>query len=75
MPQLSLYIDDVTLEKVTQTARAENVSVSKLVTGILARQLEDTWPSGFAELCGSIDDPSFVAPGEVDAKDVLREPL
>jgi len=76
MPQLSLYIDQTTLKWVTETARAKNTSVSKLVTGILAQHSEDTWPPTFDAQFGRITDSSFAAPAEVDpALDIHRASL
>jgi hypothetical protein len=73
MPQLSLYIDQDTLTKVSDAARAEHVSVSKFVTGILARTVSDTWSQEFLDTYGSITDPTFVRPEELDpADDVPR---
>ena len=66
MPQLSLYIDQTTLELVTQAARTDKTSVSKLVTGILAQHLSDRWPPHFTEVFGRVTDPSFMAPSELD---------
>jgi len=74
MPQLSLYIDQETLDRVTERAGSENVSVSKLVTTILARDLSDTWSQEFLDTYGSIQDPTFVVPDEIDPSlDVPRE--
>jgi len=76
MPQLSLYVDQTTLDLVTKAARAENTSVSKLVTQILARKLDDSWPPGFADTYGQITDSSFATPTEVDsALDSPRDTL
>ena len=76
MPQLSLYIDQDTLDKVTNRARSENVSVSKLVTSILSRDLADTWSPKFLATLGSIQDPTFVEPDDIDPSlDVPRQEL
>jgi len=76
MPQLSLYIDHNTLDRVTERAGAENMSVSKLVTSILNRELADTWSPEFLATLGSIQDPTFVVPDEIDPSlDVPRSEL
>ncbi|MDR0284412.1 MAG: ribbon-helix-helix protein, CopG family [Propionibacteriaceae bacterium] len=66
MPQLSLYIDDMTLARVNAAAQAQGTSVSKLVRGLLARDLADTWPPEFLATLGAITDPSFERPAELD---------
>ena len=74
MPQLSLYVDQETLDRATAAARAEGVSVSKLVTGILSQNLADNWSADFLATFGSVSDPSFMEPSELDfADDAPRE--
>ncbi|KXB63745.1 hypothetical protein [Olsenella sp. DNF00959] len=57
MAQLSLYVNDATLEGLRSEATREHVSISKLVGGILReRQLMSGWPSGYFDLYGSLPD-------------------
>jgi len=73
---LSLYIDQPTLDQVTATARTENTSVSKLVTGILAQHLRNSWPPDFPAAFGLVVDPTFTVPATIDsALDSPRDPL
>lgn len=72
MPQVSLYLDDETMEVVRAGAKAEGVSLSKHVCNIIhgMRPRCDT-PSGLPEglldrLYGSIDDDTFVRPPQLE---------
>ena len=46
MPQLSLYIDENTLEKMILAAKIEKISISKLVVKKLKESFHDKWPGG-----------------------------
>ena len=59
MPQLSLYIDQETLNKISLAAKIENLSISKFVVKKLNESMHDSWPENYGELYGSIDDESF----------------
>lgn len=65
MPQLSLYLDDATMEEVRRNAEAADVSLSQYVSGVLKKANSSTWPRGFFDLYGSIDDESFSEPAEL----------
>jgi len=75
MPQLSLYIDQETLSGVSEAARAENTSVSKIVTNILSEHLNGTWPAKFLATFGIITDPSFTRPDQPDPSDDVPRPI
>ena len=72
MPQVSLYVDDATMESLRTEAAREGTSLSKHVSTRIkkaqARQLgrcntPSGMPEGFFErLYGCIDDDSFVRP-------------
>lgn len=62
MPQVSLYLDNATLELIDNAARLSGTSVSKLVKRTVLRSLENNWPEGYFELFGAIDDNSFDVP-------------
>ena len=72
MPQISLYLDDDTMELVRAGAAAECVSLSKYVCHrIEGRQPRCNTPSGLPDgllerLYGSIDDDTFVRPEQLD---------
>ena len=76
MPQLSIYIDENTLNKISVAARIEKLSVSKFVVKKLNESMRDSWPQNFRELFGSISDESFDADKSLGfEKDVPREAL
>lgn len=74
MPQISLYIDKETLQKVEEAAQAEELSISKWVGQQLKKSLRANYPADYEHLFGSITDESFVEPDRVPAEaDVKRE--
>lgn len=76
MPQISLYIDKETLQKVEKAADAENLSVSKWVGKQLKKSLQTSYPEDFQNLFGSIGDESFTVPErESSNADTKRESL
>ncbi len=76
MPQISLYIDEETLEKLKAAAEREHTSISKWVARRIRAQVEPEFPAGYEELFGSIQDESFVEPKEIEAAlDTFRESM
>lgn len=76
MPQISLYVDAETLEKVEAEAKAAKVSISKYVSSVLHEKFEHTWPQSFLALFSSIKDESFVRPEDaVNDQDAERQKL
>lgn len=69
MPQISLYIDKETLEKIESAANAENISISKWVGNHLKDALSTSYTSEFIELYGSCEDSDFEAPTELSWED------
>jgi hypothetical protein len=59
MPQVSIYIDRQTLERIETVSRKENLSLSKVVTRSIRKYLNEAWPEGYSQLFGSIKDDSF----------------
>ena len=48
MPQLSLYVDDATMETLRKSAREEGVSMSKYASNLIRDRAEHGgWPSGY----------------------------
>ena len=74
MPQVSIYIDEETYQRIVIAAKTEKVSLSKFVTRKLRHSLEDTWPVNYDRLFGAIDDPDFGVPPP-QAEDSPREQL
>jgi hypothetical protein len=76
MPQISLYIDKDTLQKVEKAAQAEELSISKWVGKQLKKSLRAEYPADFESLYGSIPDESFSEPERLPAEaDAPRERL
>ncbi len=74
MPQVSLYIDEITLRRIETAAKTEKLSLSKYVSMKLRRSLADEWPDHYDELFGAIEDDSFVVDAPA-SPDIHREPL
>jgi hypothetical protein len=62
MPQISLYVDEITLEKVEKRAKQDNTSVSKWVGERIKKSIGDEYPNGFFELFGSLKNIDFDRP-------------
>jgi hypothetical protein len=76
MPQISLYIDKETLQKIEKAAEAEKTSISKWVGKQLKKSLQTAYPEDFKNLYGSIRDESFQVPErEPFDADAQRESL
>lgn len=65
MPQISLYIDEKTLEQVSKSAKSENKSISNWVKSKIQKSLNDEWSEEFKSLIGSITDETFIKPEEL----------
>ena len=74
MPQLSLYIDKETLERIELAARKEHLSLSKFVVSRVRESLDRRWAPTVTDLFGSITDPSFRVEPTAGA-DIDRESL
>lgn len=72
MSQLSLYIDENTLNKIEQVAAIEHISISKWVSSKLKNILNNSWPKHYFELFGSIDDSTFNKPEQLKLDDDNR---
>ena len=59
MPQISLYIDKDTLEKVEKAAKVEHLSISKWVGLRIQNAINTEYPKNYFNLFGSIEDDSF----------------
>lgn len=66
MPQLSLYLDDSTMDTLRRNAGRAGVSLSRY-TATLIQQQSAAWPSSFWDTYGALDDDSFTAPPELDS--------
>ena len=61
MPQLSLYLDESTMEILRASAQSENTSMSKYAAKLISsRKQYGGWPDGYWEnVYGCLDDDSF----------------
>ena len=55
MPQLSLYLDDDTMDILRQDATREGVSLSKHASRVIRENNVSAWPKGFFDLYGALD--------------------
>ena len=63
MAQLSLYVDDSTMEDLRRDAAREGKTLSKFVAGVLKDHAENNrWPNGFFNLYGVCEDGVLVEP-------------
>lgn len=68
MPQLSLYLPEEEMEVLRRDSANANKSLSKYVAGLIRdASVNPSWPVGYwTEVYGSLKDPSFVVPPEVE---------
>lgn len=67
MPQLSLYVDDATMETLRTSASVANVSMSKYASNLIRERAQyGGWPQGYWEqVYGCLaDDLGLVAPDD-----------
>lgn len=76
MPQISPYVDEETLKKVSKAAGLSNVSVSEWVSRRIKHSLKTNWPDGYFALFGLIKDKSFKRPAPKSfPSDIKRETM
>lgn len=62
MSQVSLYVDDSTLQSMRIAAKKENLSLSKWVLALIKKNISPEYPDEFVNLFGSISDETFKRP-------------
>lgn len=65
MAQLSLYIDDETMNSMRKKAAISSLSLSKYVASLVRSDVGNGWPEGYWGLFGSIQDKTFDEPAEL----------
>lgn len=65
MAQLSLYLEEETMDLLRKKAVLANVSLSKYVAKLIRSDVSSGWPMGYWDLYGSIDDETFCEPAEL----------
>ena len=76
MPQVSLYVDQDLYTEVKSIAEKKNMSLSRLYNDAMREYIDNSWPEGYFDLFGSIDDETFEVPEELPwSLDTPRDPL
>lgn len=65
MPQLSLYMDEASMNFLKAQSKREGLSLSKYARKQLIKT-DETWPDSFWRTYGAVSDPSFVVPNDID---------
>jgi len=74
MGQVTIYIDAETEKKMIASAKAENISKSKGITGLIKEKVATEWPAAVVNLAGAWED--FLSIEEIRSgsiKDIERE--
>lgn len=66
MPQLSLYLDDATMDALKASSQREGLSLSKYAGRLIRSHSQSGWPVDYWGSYGSLDDETFVVPDELD---------
>ena len=75
MAQLTIYLDEETIDKVRREARRARRSVSEWVREKLVRSMDQNWPEGYDKLFGCLRDEDLQRPPqETGSPDVPRVP-
>ena len=77
MGQVTIYLDKTTETRMKESARSENISVSKWVAGIIREKTQTEWPEEILALAGTWKDefPEPEALRAVSGKDIPREAI
>lgn len=76
MPQLNLYIDEPTTQRIRRAAKASGMSLSRWVATVLAEKTASQWPEEVLALAGAWKDfPDTEEIRAGDGVDVARETL
>ena len=67
MPQLSLYLDEPSMQMLREKAELSHLSMSKFVADLIRQsETRTSWPEGYWDgVYGSVSDPSFEAPADL----------
>ncbi|MFM9972857.1 MAG: CopG family transcriptional regulator [Burkholderiales bacterium] len=76
MPQLNLYVDEATHQRIKKAAHASGMSLSKWVTEVVREKTASEWPPGVLALAGAWKHfPTIKKIRRTKAKDFPREAL
>jgi hypothetical protein len=74
--QLTIYLDQQTIERIENAAAERKVSVSRWVREKIESALRDDWPESFSRVFGSLADTDFDVPEDLDfGNDVMRSKM
>jgi hypothetical protein len=66
MSQLTIYLDEASMQDVRKSAKRENVSVSLWARKRLTEAIRHTWPRDYFELFGALRDSGLTRPAQGD---------
>lgn len=76
MAQVTLYLDEETIESVRRAARASGLSQSRWLAQLVREKTAREWPAAVREMAGSWGDfPEAEELRRTAGSDVTREPL
>ena len=76
MAQITIYINSELESKVKKIANSLNISISKYISTIVEKNIEDSWNPKVKKLAGSWSDfPTVEEIRNNSAKDIKREEL
>ena len=76
MAQITIYINSELESKVKKIASSLNISISKYISTIVEKNIEDSWNPKVKKLAGSWSDfPTIEEIRDSSAKDIKREEL
>lgn len=76
MAQITIYLDKETEERMRTLVKAQNISQSQWVAGLIREKLQSEWPAHVASLAGAWKDfPSIEEIRDNPSLDTQREPL
>ncbi len=74
MPQLNLYVDETTHDRIRRAAKAAGMSLSKWVATVVTEKTADQWPDDVLALAGTWKDfPSLDEIRAGSVADAARE--
>ena len=74
MPQLNLYVDETTHDRIRRAAKAAGMSLSRWVATVVTKKTADQWPDDVLALAGTWKDfPSLEEIRAGSGSDASRE--
>jgi hypothetical protein len=67
MPQLNIYLDELTIKQVKASAKKQRLSLSKWAARCLVSASQNEWSDDFFACLGSITDTEFNRPEPLEA--------